>query len=605
MIKRFFSLLLVVTLILSASACEFGSVNDPQNTQNPGTPTGANKTIQQRFQNFSDSLKEGDYKSAKEHYEYIVGKNKDGKNDETVTLMNSLLMEEYASLAESMSSSEISKETSEKLEGFKVFSSYTQKIILQVTDQIVQDYLDNKLSYDRAMNYLTRSKSVAPELKERDDYLAQLPEIKKSKEIYDRALDQINQNRIADAIDILKTIGKDQYHYIQAQEKIEELNQALLNGYIDEVEKLIQSYEYENAINKADEYLALFPDSAKLLELKESGQKYLAELYEYTGPLYHIFFHSLIVYPEKAFDGDYKQQGYNYWMTTVEECKKILEQLYERNFILYDIRKLITTNPDGTITKNKIMVPKGKKPIILSIDDVSYYEYMKGDGFPEKLIIDENGKVANLTIAPDGSQVISREHDVMPLVDKFVEEHPDFSYQGAKGVIALTGYEGVLGYRTNNPDEKDKAEIEALTAEAKKVADALKANGWAFASHSYTHHDDFSDGVFSLDLLKRDTERWKKEVEPIIGKTNIYITPFGYQSRPGSESYNYLVSEGFNIICAVGGMPYVSYGSKAVSMDRQNLDGFMMTYNKSLVKDLIDPVYTIDSRRPAFPENPW
>jgi len=94
-------------------------------------------------------------------------------------------------------------------------------------------------------------------------------------------------------------------------------------------------------------------------------------------------------------------------------------------------------------------------------------------------------------------------------------------------------------------------------------------------------------------------------VEPIIGKTNIYITPFGYQSRPGSESYNYLVSEGFNIICAVGGMPYVSYGSKAVSMDRQNLDGFMMTYNKSLVKDLIDPVYTIDSRRPAFPENPW
>ena len=75
-------------------------------------------------------------------------------------------------------------------------------------------------------------------------------------------------------------------------------------------------------------------------------------------------------------------------------------------------------------------------------------------------------------------------------------------------------------------------------------------------------------------------------MEPIIGKTNIYITPFGYQSRP-ARKLQLPCLEGFNII-AVGGMPYVSYGSKAVSMDRQNLDGFM-TYNKSLVKDLIDP----------------
>lgn len=43
----------------------------------------------------------------------------------------------------------------------------------------------------------------------------------------------------------------------------------------------------------------------------------------------------------------------------------------------------------------------------------------------------------------------------MPILNKFVKEHPDFSLNGEKGVVALTGYEGVLGYRTNELTSKD------------------------------------------------------------------------------------------------------------------------------------------------------
>ncbi|HBN82745.1 MAG TPA: hypothetical protein DDZ89_02775 [Clostridiales bacterium] len=611
MIKRIILLLTAFAILFSMTACTLGTTDDPKTTSSDAVDTtgeitlDVGKTINNKFQSFSLLLQAGDYKKAKEDYEYIVGKNKNGKYDEVITLMNGFLMEEYSTLKESMLSASLSQDTTDKLNDFKVFSSYTGSIIKQVTDQTVQDYLEGKLSYEDTLHYLNHSKTVAPDLEERDDYIARLPQINASKQIYDNALEQVENEQLSEAIITLKTIGQDQYYYRFAQEKIQELNQKILSGRIDEIKTLMSSYDYNKAVSKVDEYLVSYPDNATLLELKQTSQKNLSELYEYTGPLYHIFFHSLIVYNKKAFDGDFMEQGYNYWMTTTEECQKILEQLYERNYVLYDIRKLITTNPDGTVSKNKIMVPKGKKPIILSIDDVSYYDYMKTDGFATRLIIDENGKVANLTIAPDGSEVISRDHDVMPMVDKFVEEHPDFSYQGAKGIMALTGYEGVLGYRTNNPDEKNKEEIQALTAQAKEVADAMKANGWLFSSHSYTHADTFSDGVFGLDFLKTDNQRWKKEVSPIIGDTNIYITPFGYQLKPGSESYNYLVSEGFNILCAVGGMPYVSYDAKAVRMDRQNLDGFMMTYNKNLVKDLIDPDYTIDKSRPAFPKNPW
>ena len=38
---------------------------------------------------------------------------------------------------------------------------------------------------------------------------------------------------------------------------------------------------------------------------------------------------------------------------------------------------------------------------------------------------------------------------MVPLIDTFVKEHPDFSYHGRKGILAMTGYDGVLGYRTD------------------------------------------------------------------------------------------------------------------------------------------------------------
>jgi len=56
----------------------------------------------------------------------------------------------------------------------------------------------------------------------------------------------------------------------------------------------------------------------------------------YKGTVQHIFFHPLIAYTERAFDNDSMSEGYNNWMITVEEFKKILNSLYEKNFILVD-----------------------------------------------------------------------------------------------------------------------------------------------------------------------------------------------------------------------------------------------------------------------------
>ena len=74
---------------------------------------------------------------------------------------------------------------------------------------------------------------------------------------------------------------------------------------------------------------------------------------------------------------------------------------------------------------------------------------MDGDGFATKLIVDEEGKIRNEYVEDDGSISVG-DYDMVPLIDRFVEEHPDFSYRGAKGIVALTGYNGILGYRTDS-----------------------------------------------------------------------------------------------------------------------------------------------------------
>ena len=79
---------------------------------------------------------------------------------------------------------------------------------------------------------------------------------------------------------------------------------------------------------------------------------------------------------------------------------------------------------------------------------MNYYVYMEGHGFADKMVLDENGKPKNQYTDKDGNVTIG-DYDLVPILDKFVEEHPDFAYHGHKAVIAFTGYNGVLGYRTD------------------------------------------------------------------------------------------------------------------------------------------------------------
>ena len=108
-----------------------------------------------------------------------------------------------------------------------------------------------------------------------------------------------------------------------------------------------------------------------------------------------------------------------------------MDSCYANGYVLVDIGDVWseTTGDDGQpkMVRNTLYLPEGKKPLIFSYDDTNYYPYMLDNGFTYKLILGEDGKVTSWGLDPDGSEVTSRELDAIPALDKFVEDHPDFS----------------------------------------------------------------------------------------------------------------------------------------------------------------------------------
>ena len=344
----------------------------------------------------------------------------------------------------------------------------------------------------------------------------------------------------------------------------------------------------------------------------------------------HVFFHSLIVDPERGFSTGSDEwnrltEGYCQWFNTVDEFNKIIEQMYDRGYVLVSIYDLldIEKDADGTehITTKDIYLPKGKIPVVLSLDDLSYYHAYDGRGIASKIVVGEDGKpVCEYT--DSSGKTTTGDYDCVPCLDKFIEEHPDFSYKGAKGTIALTGYNGILGYRTDYlyRDRDDPADdqipwLEANPdfdwdkecADAKKAAQAIKDDGWTFASHTWGH---IRIGDSDMDRIKTDTARWKETVEPLIGDTDIIIFAHGQdlvkwdEEYEGTEKYEYLKSQGFSIYCNVDSSKYyMKTGDGYFRMGRRNIDGLRVWQgvygDTNYIDDLFDAASVIDPKRPA------
>lgn len=388
---------------------------------------------------------------------------------------------------------------------------------------------------------------------------------------------------------------------IAAEER--ELNEAKKS--VREAEKLAAMYDYDGAIGLLQSQknyemnttivnaIAKYTIAKTSLEAKDVT----------TVP--HLYFHSLIVDPKRAFNtaqwGTQAVNSTNAWMTTADEFDKILNQLYKNGYVLVRMRDLVKTvkNKDGTTSfaaNDKLLLPADKKPIVLSIDDWNDYHSYAGKGYAGKAVLNKKGEV-KVRYTDSSGKTTTGDDDVVPKIDTFIAKHPDFSYKGARGMIALTGYNGVMGYRTDpvykTREGLSKTQVSWLNdhpdfdydkevAGAKKIAKALKAEGWEFASHTWGH---ISVSSKSVDELKADNEQWVKSVQPIVGKVDTLMFTHGcdigdWRSYDASTNakYAYYKSAGYKFFSNVdaSNTAWIQIRKDYVRQGRIDCDGLQM-----------------------------
>lgn len=395
-----------------------------------------------------------------------------------------------------------------------------------------------------------------------------------------------------------------------------------ISQFISQADRVAAGYDYDRAIQmiQGNEQAAADSRGQEAISRYETAKASLVE----ADPtqITHVFFHSLIMDTSRAFDGDADSKGYNSVMTTKDEFLKILEAMYEKGYVLVRIHDVAyeqtDENGNTSFVYGKIMLPEGKKPFVMSQDDLCYYDYMLDDGFASRIVIGDDGKpTCEMTLA-DGT-VTRGSYDLVPILEDFIEEHPDFSYRGARAVLAFTGYQGILGYRTAS-SYSDSPTYEEDRRQAAEVAQCLRDNGWELASHSWGHLQlgvsADNPGAFAIsdDRFITDTDKWEAEVESLIGPTDILLYPFGndisdfhpYTSE--NPRFAYLMSKGFRYFCNVdASKPYwMQKGTDHFRMARRNLDGYRLYEDmvqtdpaKKHLSDLFDAADIFDSARPT------
>ena len=393
---------------------------------------------------------------------------------------------------------------------------------------------------------------------------------------------------------------------------------AECESILTEAERMAAGYDFDGAIALIDTFsgnIGAYPQlqdaRARFVYSKDS-----MVLWEDPNAIVNLSFQTLIADPARGFKHEEHATMIKRNFVTTTEFQRILERLYENDYILVGLDDFIDTadsDSGSTYYKYKeLYLPEGKKPIVLTQTNVNYNLYLvdsdddlvadqNGVGIASKLILDDNGEVSCEIVNADGS-ISTGAYDLVPILDAFVKEHPDFSYHGAKAVLALTGYNGLFGYRTHagaraklgeEQYNKDVTTIQAIAAK-------LTESGYELGCYTYSNS---AYGKLSLSQIQKEMNKWNDEVVPILGNLDIMVFAQNSDIKSGvlysGSKFEYLKSQGFKYFlgfCSEGD-PFTFIAEDYVRQGRLMVTGYNLQKNSKWFNTIFDTKDLLDDAR--------
>lgn len=390
------------------------------------------------------------------------------------------------------------------------------------------------------------------------------------------------------------------------------------NDLLVKAEALAAAYDYDAAIAMLDTFSGNIDDFNALVVTRERYVQTKETMVPWSNPseIPNLSFHILIAEAYRTFNHSGYGDTWKWNFITTSEFSKILQQLYDNGYVLVDMDDVITVTEtaEGTSYEvNTLYLPEGKKPIMFTQTQVNYHTYMvdgdgdgladkKGGGFANKLILDETGKLTNELVTKEGT-TLRGDYDFVPILEAFIEQHPDFSYRGARAVLAVSGYDGLFGYRTDPETAKKISQeyYEKELAELPAVLDALREKGYKFGCYTYGN---VAYGDIKADKIKEDLEKWQEEVTPLLGEVEYLVYAKNSDISTGTglysgEKYEVLKEAGFQYYLGFceGNTPWLVRTNEYIRQGRIVVTGNALQRYPKMFEGLFDTISVLDSNR--------
>ena len=396
---------------------------------------------------------------------------------------------------------------------------------------------------------------------------------------------------------------------ISATEDSSALAELQVKQIMKEAEELAAGYNYEAAIKKLETIGSMteYPEfQAKRAEYVNI-QNALVE-HKDISTIPNLSFHVLMADPIRAFKDTSLGGSYNRNFITTTEFSKILEHLYANGYVLVDFDSVSGSSMDATGSEKffpkSIYLPANKKPIMLTETMVNYFAYMidgnndgladaQGDGFASKLVID--GDTIKAEYVDGSGQTLIGDFDFVPILESFIKQHPDFSYQGARATLAVCGYEGVFGYRTNTSYIATKGNdyYNTEVSNATAVANKLRELGYTIACYTYGN-ENYSG--WTANQISADMQQWTQQITPVLGKvdTIVFARASDIQDYNGN-AFQVLYTSGFRYFVAYSAQqPWAEINSTFVRQKRLMVTGNSMAWYPTQFNGMFDCAAILD-----------
>ncbi len=389
------------------------------------------------------------------------------------------------------------------------------------------------------------------------------------------------------------------------EQEAELLLQMEIQELLSKAEAYAKDYDYASALTTLDTFTGNIAEHEEMLSAYNQYQLAEATMVSWTASqVPNLAFHLLINDPDRAYSDGELGTAYQRNFITVREFCSILDQLYANGYILVDLDDLYTTEFSATsgrdvYVESVLRLPEGKKPILITEVNASYYTYMVdgdgdgnpdryGDGFATKLCYDGT-KFYNEYVANDGTD-LQGSYDMVPLLEDFLAAHPDFSYRGARATIAFTGSDGILGHRINLGQEQKDA--------AAAVCQGLRDHGYTLACYTY---DNVDYGNRTAQQIQADLDNWTSQITSVIGDVDVMVfardSDIGDSNPYDSSKFTLLHNAGFRFFMGVSSAPWNQVGKLYVRHDRLMITGSNLLNHPEMFAGIFDAAAILDPAR--------